>query len=295
MHATRALAFFASFLLICQSCLTCQVCPGGSFANSTICSGCPSGSCPTTQLCSLCAAGSFSRGGSSQCELCCPGSFSREGSFRCTPCLRGEGSSWGSVRCEICPVGHFSAHSTCNTAALCPSFNIASSTFLSSATHSFHHIIQSQHESKEQRTKAQSCCPCPPGTYGDRSSVGICLPCGAGFFNPDIGTTSSFACAKCPNGYFCPNEQTAEPILCPKDHSCKDGAKQPLVCSSLQSATEGSSDCEMNASFLALMIVGIFAAVLTAIGMALAYKHYYHRDPTTLVVPSAENPVYQGF
>jgi hypothetical protein len=60
------------------------------------------------------------------------------------------------------------------------------------------------------------CTVCPIGTYSDEPGTGPCNPCGAGWYNPQTGSTSHSSCTKCSKGKSSGNlDITADCIMCP--------------------------------------------------------------------------------
>ena len=71
------------------------------------------------------------------------------------------------------------------------------------------------------------------GSFSDSDKSEVCRLCGAGFYNPKLGSSTGDDCLVCPPGTYCPGDQNAAPEPCPSNAYCVGGSATPVLCSGL--------------------------------------------------------------
>ena len=221
-----------------SSCLSCSsstgvYCPVGSYQQAT----CPAGSyCPSVSIVVPCPAGFYNPNSSSTtlsaCLSCSAGSI-------CPP---------GSSQQRICPAGSYCPsafpHSPCPGGFYNPTYGSASlSACLSCSAGSM-----CPPGSSQQRI-------CPAGSYCPGASSAV--PCLAGFYNPNNGSTSSSACTRCPSGTVCAQGASgytdcpagsycpgaASVLPCPAGRRCPAKSESTILCDPGTFSPANSSTC----------------------------------------------------
>eukprot|EP00002_Diphylleia_rotans_P004048 TRINITY_DN12911_c0_g1_i1.p1 TRINITY_DN12911_c0_g1~~TRINITY_DN12911_c0_g1_i1.p1 ORF type:complete len:298 (+),score=22.56 TRINITY_DN12911_c0_g1_i1:82-975(+) len=258
---------------------TCTPCAVGTYYDKAQCGDCDEGFCD--KECLPCPPGSSGRGGRAACTPCCPGTFSEGGQGTCTLCPAGTGSGDGYSSCCVCAAGRFSQAtelSSCNRKGR----------LLIDAT-----ILRSTLQNATCTGTEASCVLCPMGTYR-RDGDSFCTGCGIGMYGTLLGATDERTCRDCPSGSFCPFDATSQPIECPKDHKCSSNAREPEICSALDSSSSGSKECERTPVFV-LLILGIVLSIVTYISLVYFFwRQYRQKISDDRLSSQSSNPIYQG-
>ncbi|XP_058546733.1 zonadhesin-like isoform X8 [Neofelis nebulosa] len=201
--------------------LDCELCPAGMFCSSEGLSQ-PSGLCQSAHYCTGGAVSptplkhKVEAPGLSGNDICPPGFFCPRGTGSPMPCLPGSYSSAPGLasedQCQPCPPGHYCSNpglSHVPEAELCDAGYIC--------------LGGSAVPSPSDGTHGYRCPPgfhCPSGAHSEQ-------PCEPGTFSPLPGADT---CLPCPGGTYCQNFATVEPTTCPKGHYCPGGTPSALPC-----------------------------------------------------------------
>ncbi|XP_042853836.1 platelet endothelial aggregation receptor 1-like [Panthera tigris] len=201
--------------------LDCELCPAGMFCSSEGLSQ-PSGLCHSAHYCTGGAVSptplkhKVEAPGLSGNDICPPGFFCPRGTGSPMPCLPGSYSSAPGLasedQCQPCPPGHYCSNpglSHVPEAELCDAGYIC--------------LGGSAVPSPSDGTHGYRCPPgfhCPSGAHSEQ-------PCEPGTFSPLPGADT---CLPCPGGTYCQNVATVEPTTCPKGHYCPGGTPSALPC-----------------------------------------------------------------
>ncbi|XP_044928344.1 SCO-spondin isoform X2 [Mustela putorius furo] len=201
--------------------LDCELCPAGMFCSSEGLSQ-PSGLCHAAYYCTGGAVSptplrhKVEAPGFSGNDICPPGFFCPRGTGFPVPCLPGFYSSAPGLasedQCLPCPPGHYCSHpglSHAMEAELCDAGYIC--------------LGGSAVPSPSDGTHGYRCPPgfhCPPGAHSEQ-------PCEPGTFSPLPGADT---CLPCPGGTYCQKAATVKPTTCPKGHYCPGGTSSALPC-----------------------------------------------------------------
>ena len=197
----------------------CSSCSSGQYSRegATTCISCPAGYyCPVTYSVPLvCRIGYYSSGGLSSCLPCSAGYFCIQGSTSATPAN------------SICPKGYYCPRVTLNgndEVAMNP-------------------CPEGTYGLTEGYAAIGDCEPCPMGYFcpyrgmtmpkacprgATCETTGLDTPnyCVAGYYNPNIGSTSAGACKACLLGNYCPGK-TEDVYECYEGYYCPSGTTLP--------------------------------------------------------------------
>jgi len=200
---------------------TCYHCPQGSYSSnetSPNCTkNCVAGECMDPFKCDLCPAGSFTNSTRSMtCTPCDAGYSARNmGSTSCSICSEGTYSSAGSAACYDCPVGHYASSPGSSKCDQCSPGEFSKER----AT-----ICQKCGQGTYNSDYASGICTsCGSGFYSPnfgQISKDSCVTCPAGNYCPDSQTAYPVAC---PRNYFCKEGATAA-MLCSPLYQSRPGA-----------------------------------------------------------------------
>ncbi|XP_047578777.1 sushi, von Willebrand factor type A, EGF and pentraxin domain-containing protein 1-like [Lutra lutra] len=201
--------------------LDCELCPAGMFCSSEGLSQ-PSGLCHVAYYCTGGAVSptplrhKVEAPGLSGNDICPPGFFCPRGTGFPVPCLPGFYSSAPGLasedQCLPGPPGHYCSH---------PGLSHAMEAELCDAGYIY--LGGSAVPSPSDGTHGYRCPPgshCPPGAQSEQ-------PCEPGTFSPLPGADT---CLPCPGGTYCQKAATVKPTTCPKGHYCPGGTSSALPC-----------------------------------------------------------------
>lgn len=232
--------------------------------------------------CTLCPAGRAGRGGI--CESCKRGFYAAHaGMSECLPCEAGRVSSSGDTQCVLCPSGTFTekgyvlfrfgvggdrvlmegffvfCRSVC---VLFPCSWRSDRLFFPLPTNdsAFGSVICSMCQiGTYSHVGSTKCAPCPTGTFNSLQGKAGCVMCGAGFYNPNLGSVSKAACKVCPAGFACPAEDSEKPISCEDGFISSGGLAACEECPSLFQTSDFIT-CSPHPTFYLFLLV-LFAAL----------------------------------
>ena len=225
---------------------TCQACVAGTYSGLA--------GAVREQTCILCSSGSFSTGsGQSTCQHCpisasspagsltladceCNAGYTPSGNttlaiilemeeFTCGPCERGSFKARGGIgECTLCEAGRFSDMEAASACSQCP-LNSMSATG-ATTQEDCHCLAGFTGESSD------ACLPCPAGSWKPENGSSPCMLCEAGKFNALEG--SILPCEACSAGKYGANEGAASSDLCREcragTYSSQEGASSPDTC-----------------------------------------------------------------
>jgi len=237
-----------------SSCLTCSICPAGTFKTSdctpttdTVCEPCPPGSACLEGLKTICVLGSYqpepSKSSCLTCSICPAGTYSSSYCTRttdsvCETCEKSSASMGGATFCAQCDgEGQYSATegaSVCSVApagtrpltdrtgtVTCPknTFSIGAKDFCVPCPGGGHSVPGSSAceqctAGKYYKETGNKCEACPFGKYTSTGETNVddCKGCKPGFVSKEA--EGAAFCSPCPSGSVFNTEQTAC-ILCP--------------------------------------------------------------------------------
>ncbi|VFV21172.1 Hypothetical predicted protein [Lynx pardinus] len=193
-------------------------------------------------------------------DICPPGFFCPRGTGSPMPCLPGSYSSAPGLasedQCQPCPPGHYCSNpglshvpeaELCDAGYICLGGSAVPSP--SDGTHGYRcppgfHCPSGAHSEQ----------PCEPGTFSPLPGADTCLPCPGGTYCQNVATVEPTTCPKgfqgaqkyfciqgpCSAGYYCeggassptPQRNSAFPLNgpCPRGHYCPQGTLYPVPC-----------------------------------------------------------------